>query len=222
MTKLYLVLIGPPSCGKGTQGELLVDAYKSRALKITPGDLLRAEIEAQTELGRKIKDVIESGNLVTDDQVFSLVKNALANSQSELVILDGYPRTVGQAKLLDNYLENETDSKIAALHFQLSTDELYKRFENRYNCVSCGKIYNSVTNKPLVDGVCDNCGSHEFSKRADDNREAFATRMQNYVEKTQPLMDFYSARDELFEIDANQTKETVYKNVVQIIEGKGI
>lgn len=217
---MIIVFIGPPGSGKGTQAQTLVK--NNGAIHVDTGALLRKEIQQKTPLGLKMKSTIDRGDLVEnlDQEVFSLVRNNI--NVTNLIIIDGYPRTLAQASLLDNFLKQNKAYKLKVLYLDLSVDSLYKRFEGRYNCARCGKIYNKNTDLPKNKEICDVCGSKEFSKRSDDTREVFEKRIRNYMEKTRPLIDFYKQRGLLYSIDASKNFDEVYKAILEHLQEKGL
>lgn len=210
---MIVVLIGPPGSGKGTQSEMLIADYSAEHISV--GDILREEVKKESELGLKIKSIIERGDLLGDHDVFNVVKQRLENPlDARFVILDGYPRTIEQAKLLDDFYKQP----IKVIYLKLDEQKLQDRFKNRYYCVQCGKIYNEKTNMPKIQGVCDDCGSSIFEKRKDDTQEVFEKRMKNYEEKTRPLIDFYLKSGVLYSIDASKDRYEVHEEIVKIIQ----
>lgn len=186
-----IILIAAPAAGKGTLSTMLVDKYKYA--HISTGDLLREASHEESEIGKKIASILEKGELVTDDIVFSLLEKRLMEDDTENgYILDGFPRTLEQAKRYQ-----ETISKLnkdLGIVIVLDTDyEILKnRIVGRVVCPKCGSVYNTLTgvNTPKVDNICDKCGGC-LIKRSDDNEESFKTRYETYLEKTKPLIDYY-------------------------------
>lgn len=210
---MIIVLVGPPGSGKGTQSEMLMADYSAEHISV--GDILREEVKKESELGLKIKDIIEKGDLLGDNDVFDVVKQRLEHPLDvQFIILDGYPRTIEQAKLLDTFYKKP----IKVVYLKLDIKKLQDRFENRYYCAQCGKIYNEKTNMPRVQGICDDCGSSKFEKRKDDTQEVFEQRMKNYEEKTSPLIDFYLKSGVLYNIDASKDRYEVHEEIVKIIQ----
>lgn len=210
---MIIILIGPPGAGKGTQSEMLMEEYSAEHIAV--GDILREEVKKQSELGLKIKDIIEKGNFLSDEEVFEVVKSRLDNPLDvQFIILDGYPRTIKQAELLQDYYERP----IKVIYLKLRSEQLAERFEYRYYCDQCGKVYNEKTIQPRVPGVCDECGATQFTHRADDTKEVFIQRMKNYEEKTSPLIDFYLKNGVLYSIDASKNRHEVHEEIVKIIQ----
>jgi adenylate kinase len=214
-----IVLVGPPGSGKGTQSQMLIESLNVEHIAV--GDILREEIQKGSELGLKAKKIIDKGNLLDDETVFDIVKYRLKKSLDvENIILDGYPRTVKQAELLQQYCNKCGLAPIKVIYFEvdINDERLQDRFANRFNCVKCGKVYNAKTNPPRVPGVCDDCKSTEFEVRVDDTKEVFEQRLKNYADKTQPVIDFYCQDGVLYNIDAGKNKQEVYEDVIKIIQ----
>ena len=225
---MIIILIGPPGSGKGTQSEMLVSALSTLKEKnnylenigvenICVGNILREEIEKETQLGLKAKAIIERGDLLSDQDVFEIVKSRLnASSDVQFIILDGYPRTLEQAKLLENY----STQPLKVIYFSLDRSHVIDRLNHRLTCKNCGKIYNLKTTPPKISHQCDDCGSDDLTQRADDAKEAVLQRLENYEEKTKPLIDFYARNGVLYNIDASQEKHKIHEEIVRIIQEK--
>ncbi len=208
---MNIILIGPPGSGKGTQAFNIKDKYS--LTHISTGDLFRLAIKNQTTLGKQVSSVLERGDLVSDDLTLSIVKEAIEKVESGGYMLDGYPRTINQAELLDN-LDTEID---AVIYFNIKTDLLIDRLTGRRVCKSCGASFHVMFNPPKVDGVCDNCGG-ELYQRSDDNETSVKTRLDEFYNKTLPLVDFYKKQGKLFEVDANLSVEEVNASIDSIFE----
>ncbi|MCX6582370.1 MAG: adenylate kinase [Candidatus Aminicenantes bacterium] len=199
-----IILFGAPGSGKGTQADALEQQYGWE--KISTGDLVRAEVAAQTPIGREIKPLIEMGQLAPDETVLKILKNRLA--QGDLVngyILDGFPRNLAQAEELTRLA---VDSETAIFLKIVNDDVVVGRLTSRLTCSQCGAIYNSVGNPPLKTGQCDLCGG-PVRQRADDNEETVRRRINVYREQTQPVIDYYKRLGKLHEVDASGTVEEV-------------
>jgi len=207
-----IILFGAPGCGKGTQADALEQQYGFK--KISTGDLVRAEVAAQTPIGLEIKTLSEMGRLAPDETVLKLLKNRLA--QGDLVkgyILDGFPRTLAQAEELTR-LTVDTET---AIYLKIVDEEVVVgRLTSRLTCSQCGAIYNSVGNPPLKTGQCDLCGG-PVRQRADDNEETVRMRINVYKEQTQPVIDYYNRLGKLHEVDASGTVEEVSAAVAGVI-----
>lgn len=203
--KRNLVFLGPPGAGKGTLSEPLMKAEK--LVHISTGDILRAEIRNGTELGKSAKSYMESGQLVPDEIVADMVAARLgAGDCRNGFILDGFPRTVVQAELLEKAMAASGMKLHAAVLFDAPEDLLLRRLTARLLCRSCGKGYNRLFMKPRKEGVCDDCGG-ELYQRPDDSLSTARNRLKVYREQTAPVIDFYRERGLLLEIDSSLPKE---------------
>ena len=190
------VFLGPPGAGKGSLAVKVAEDYKIP--HISTGDIFRANIKAQTPLGVKVKAIIDSGSLVSDELTFELVKDRLAQDDCKNgYILDGFPRTIPQAEMLDGLV---ADLKV--VNFQISDDIVIGRLSTRRVCKACGANYNIKTLPPKVEGVCDKCGG-ELYQRDDDKQESILHRMDVYREQTEPLIKFYRDKGAITDLDAS-------------------
>ena len=195
---MNIVLMGPPGAGKGTQAKRI--AHKYNIPHISTGDMLREAVTAGNDLGLKVKEIMEKGLLVPDTLMIGLVKERLSRGDAKNgFILDGFPRTVEQAEALDKML-GELDRKIDVVLLVNSSEEVVvNRISSRRVCPKCGKVYNLLTIKPQIDGLCDVDGS-ELVQRDDDLPETVRSRYRVYAEKTAPVIDYYS-NSEVFFLD---------------------
>lgn len=199
---MKLVFLGPPGAGKGTLSALAKDELKLP--HISTGDIFRANIKNQTPLGVKVKAILDSGGLVSDDITIEIVKDRLAQSDCKAgFILDGFPRTVGQAEALARFAQPD-----AVINFVLADDEIVRRLSGRRVCKNCGASFHIDNLKPKKDGVCDSCGS-ELIIRKDDEPQAIQQRLVVYAQSTAPLIDFYKKAGLLKDIDAKPAPEAV-------------
>ena len=190
------IFLGPPGAGKGSLAVKVAEDYKIP--HISTGDIFRANIKAQTPLGVKVKAIIDSGSLVSDELTFELVKDRLAQDDCKNgYILDGFPRTIPQAEMLDGLV---ADLKV--VNFQISDDIVIGRLSTRRVCKACGANYNIKTLPPKVEGVCDKCGG-ELYQRDDDKQESIMHRMDVYREQTEPLINFYKNKGKITDLDAS-------------------
>jgi adenylate kinase len=203
--------MGPPGAGKGTQAEMIVEKYK--IIHISTGDMFRAAIKNETELGLKAKGYMDAGKLVPDDLTIGIVRERLLQDDlKDGVLLDGFPRTVAQAQALDQIFD-EINSKVdIAINIEVPYDILLERLTARRVCPNCGEIFNVIFNKPKVEGICDRCGS-KLIQRSDDNLEAGKARLETYVKETAPLIEYYQLQDKLANIDGNRTIDEVFKEI---------
>lgn len=193
---MNFIFLGPPGAGKGSLAVKVKEAYKIP--HISTGDIFRANIKEQTPLGLKVKEIIDSGSLVSDELTFELVKDRLAQDDCKNgFILDGFPRTIPQAQMLETL-----GLDLACVNFTIDTDVVIRRLSTRRVCKSCGENYNVVTKPPKVEGVCDKCGG-ELYQRDDDKQEAILHRMEVYKEQTEPLIDFYREKGKITDLDAS-------------------
>lgn len=214
---MNVILLGPPGAGKGTQAKLIEDKYGLRQL--SSGDMLRAAVSAQTDVGLKAKAFMEQGALVPDDVIVDAVFETLDGmAGSPGFILDGFPRTPNQAKALDVKLNEDGNQIDWAIVFEVDDEQLVKRVSGRYTCVKCGEGYHDTMKRPLAYGVCDRCGGDQFKRRSDDNEETVRKRMTVYHNETKPLIDYYRASGKLRVIDGEQSIDEVSRAVEDIME----
>ena len=207
MTK-NIVILGPPGVGKGTYAEFLSKKYGIP--KISVGDLFRDAIKKRTELGKKIKDYVSSGELVPDETVIELVKNRLEEPDCKNgFLLDGYPRTVPQAEAMMKF--KKTD---AALNFVAPDEVIMERIGGRRTCSKCGAIYHIKNVPPTIEGICDRC-SGRLIQRSDEKPEVIKNRLEVYREKTKPVADYLRKKGLLVDIDAHYDIEGIDKIIAQ-------
>ncbi len=207
-----IIFIAPPAAGKGTQSNLLKDNYGY--IHISTGDMLREIVSSNTELGEVVKNIINKGNLVSDDLIFELLKNKLSNIEGKPFILDGFPRTLNQALFLDNNLKIEN---YIVIYLELSKDDAVKRINGRLTC-SCGKSYNLNDNnlKPKVTDICDVCGK-KLVKRDDDNLEAFKIRFDVFLKNIKPLIDYYKDKNKLKVVNVNRDVNDIFREILKVV-----
>lgn len=192
---MNFIFLGPPGAGKGTIAAKVAEAYKIP--HISTGDIFRAAVKNETELGKKVKAIMDSGGLVSDDITCALVKERIAEPDTKNgFILDGFPRTVPQAEMFENVCPDVT-----VVNFVITEEVVVGRLSTRRVCKKCSANYNIVSLKPKVEGVCDKCGGELF-QRDDDKRDAIMHRMEVYRQQTEPLIDFYRTKGKINDFDA--------------------
>ena len=190
------IFLGPPGAGKGSLAVKVAEDYKIP--HISTGDIFRANIKAQTPLGVKVKAIIDSGALVSDELTFELVKDRIAQDDCKNgYILDGFPRTIPQAEMLESLV-----SDIKVVNFEIQDEIVIRRLSTRRTCKVCGANFNVLTLPPKVEGVCDKCNG-ELYQRDDDKQESIMNRMDVYREQTEPLINFYKEKGKITDLDAS-------------------
>lgn len=214
MSKI-IVLIGAPGAGKGTQARLLEE--RRGVPQISTGDIFREMKNADTPLANEIREILASGKLVSDELTFQVVKERVARADCQgIYILDGFPRTILQAELLE-MLAQEQDKEIQAILVDIPLDHLEKRMTGRRSCPVCGEIYNIYFKPPKIDNVCDLHPEAQLTHRADDTEEKVKVRLATYEEQTKPLLDYYEKSGRLQKIDGNKNVEEIYSELEKLI-----
>ncbi len=212
---MYLILLGPPGAGKGTQAQLITQAFGIP--QISTGDILRAEVRKGTELGKRVKSIMEAGQLVSDDLIIQIIAQRIQEPDCQNgFILDGFPRTIGQAEALNRLLQKLGADKLKVLEFQIPDDVIVQRITNRRVCSQCGKVFNLLLNPPPANGKCDTCGG-TIIQRSDDSEEVVRKRLKEYHEKTEPLIEYYRKMNKLHVIHADRTVDEVFAEVKGIL-----
>ena len=190
------IFLGPPGAGKGSLAVKVAEDYKIP--HISTGDIFRANIKAQTPLGVKVKAIIDSGSLVSDELTFELVKDRLAQDDCKNgYILDGFPRTIPQAEMLEKLVDD-----VKVVNFEIKDEIVIRRLSTRRVCKACGANFNVLTLPPKVEGICDKCGG-ELYQRDDNKQESILHRMDVYREQTEPLINFYKNKGKITDLDAS-------------------
>lgn len=198
---LNLIILGAPGAGKGTHSRFIVDTY--RIPHISTGDIFRDAIAESTPMGLKAQEHISRGELVPDDITVGIVRERLLKDDAaDGFLLDGFPRTLAQARALDEILAERGTAVSAVIDAECDENVLLRRICTRRVCPKCGSSFNILTLKPKVEGICDYCGAN-LIQRKDDTEEAFRTRMEEFRAKTEPLVEFYSQRGLLFVFDTS-------------------
>ena len=213
---MKLILLGPPGAGKGTQAQEL--ERRHNLIQLSTGDMLRATIASGSDLGKELKDIVESGSLVPDDIMIRMISERISQPDCKNgFILDGFPRTTAQAEALDVMLNEKGLQLDHVIEMAVDVDVLVTRISGRYSCAKCGAGYHDEFQQPAVAGVCDHCGSQEFSRRADDNPETVKSRLKAYEKQTAPLLPFYRGKGQLRSVDAMASIEDVTRQIEQIV-----
>lgn len=210
---MKLILLGAPGAGKGTQAEIL--SRRCNIPTISTGNILRAAMKAGTPVGLKAKEYVEAGKLVPDDVIIGIVRERLAEDDCRNgYILDGMPRTIPQAKAL----EDAGIDVDAALSLEIADEEIVRRMSGRRTCKDCSTTFHIVSNPPKTEGKCDNCGG-DLTVRKDDAPETVKARLDVYHRETEPLKDFYAERGKLKLVD---NQPTVEETTAQVVKALGI
>ena len=208
LVRMIIILLGPPGAGKGTQGERIVEACG--VPKISTGAIFRDLAAAGTKLGLEAKSYWHRGELVPDETVVGLVRERISRPDCQNgFILDGFPRTVTQADILESLLYGLNRTLNAVFNFDVAPDELIRRLSGRRSCDNCGATYHVTALPPRVDNVCDHCG-HSLVRRSDDDPESIRIRLQEYRNKTAPLLDYYGRRRLLHNIRADRNPDEIF------------
>jgi adenylate kinase len=211
-----LILLGPPGAGKGTQAQRLQDEFGLRQL--STGDMLRAAVVSGSELGLKAKAIMERGELVPDALMIGLIDKRMGEPDCAAgFILDGFPRTVAQAEALDRMLADRRTALDHVIEMEVDEGALVARIVGRFTCAKCGTGYHDTFKRPKKDGVCDVCGSTEFTRRKDDNEETVRTRMAAYRSQTAPLLPYYAGRGLLRKVDGMASMDEVYRQLKAVL-----
>jgi adenylate kinase len=213
---MIVVFLGPPGAGKGTQCKLLVDRYQWQ--HVSSGDILRRERKNGTELGAKAQSYMDSGQLVPDDLIVAMMIKELKSAQNEKgFILDGFPRTLGQAEELDKALKAAGKSVDLVLNLEVDDAKLEQRVTGRRSCPACGTAYHIRFNPPKKEGICDKDGQ-SLVQRPDDTSEVVRNRIQAYHKQTAPLITYYKKQDNVHDIDGNVEIENVTGQLYQVVD----
>ncbi|HXG42730.1 MAG TPA: adenylate kinase [Dehalococcoidia bacterium] len=212
---MFLVLLGLPGAGKGTQAAFL--AQRLGLAHITTGELFRDNIRRGTELGEKARPYVESGQLVPDEITIAMLLRRLEEADCQRgCLLDGFPRTLAQARALDEALAQRGQAIDLAVYLRVSEEELVRRLSGRWNCPTCGAVYHETNAPPKVPGVCDRDGSRLY-QREDDRPEVVRTRLQVNMAQLQELLDHYRAQGKLQEVDGEQPVEAVREQLLALL-----
>ena len=212
---MKIVMLGAPGAGKGTHAKGIVEKYHIPT--ISTGDIFRQNIKEGTELGKKAKGYMDAGELVPDELVCDLVVDRLSKEDcKDGYILDGFPRTIPQAEALDKALAANNETVDYAINVEVPDENIINRMSGRRACIGCGATYHIEFNPTKVEGICDACGE-KLILRDDDKPETVKNRLSVYHEQTQPLIDYYSKKGVLAEVDGTQSMENVFNAIVDVL-----
>jgi adenylate kinase len=213
---MNIILMGLPGAGKGTQAEKIVATYGIP--HISTGDMFRAAMQQQTELGLKAKSFMDKGELVPDEVTNGIVKERLQQADTEKgFLLDGFPRTQAQAEALDKIMKDLNRSIDAVINIEVNPEILMQRLTGRIICRNCGSTYHKTNNPPKVEGTCDRCGSHDFYQREDDKPETVENRIQINIEQSKPILNYYKAKGILRNVDGESGIDNLFQTIQSIM-----
>ena len=213
---MNIILMGLPGAGKGTQAEKIVATYGIP--HISTGDMFRAAMQQQTELGLKAKSFMDKGELVPDEVTNGIVKERLQQADTEKgFLLDGFPRTQAQAEALDKIMQDLNRSIDAVINIEVNPEILMQRLTGRIICRNCGSTYHKTNNPPKVEGTCDRCGSHDFYQREDDKPETVKRRLEINIEQSKPILNYYKAKGILRNVDGESGIDNLFQTIQSIM-----
>lgn len=214
---MNLLIMGPPGAGKGTQAKNIVEKYGIP--HISTGDMFRAAIKDQTKLGQEAKSYMDKGQLVPDEVTIGIVRERLAKDDCKKgFLLDGFPRTVAQAVALDNILADKELHINSVINIEVDNDILVERLVSRRICKQCGDTYHLIFKPSKLEGVCDSCGG-ELYQRNDDTEETVKSRLAVYVNQTKPLLSYYEAKGNLYNLNGDKSIDSVFDDIEKILGG---
>ena len=212
---MKIIMLGAPGAGKGTQAKMI--AEKFNIPHISTGDIFRANIKNGTELGKKAKEYMDKGQLVPDELTVEILLDRVANDDcKDGYVLDGFPRTIPQADVLDKELTKLGDKVDFAINVDVPDENFVRRMSGRRACLKCGATYHIEHIPPKQEGICDKCGS-ELVQRDDDKPETVQNRLSVYHEHTQPLIDYYNKKNILKSVDGTKDMQEVFSDIVNIL-----
>lgn len=213
--QMKIVMLGAPGAGKGTQAKMIAEKYGIP--HVSTGDIFRANIKNGTELGKEAKQYMDQGKLVPDELTVKILLDRVAQDDCKNgYVLDGFPRTIPQAEVLDEALTKLGDKIDYAVNVDVPDDNIINRMGGRRACVACGATYHIVYNAPKTEGICDVCGK-ELIIRDDDQPETVKNRLKVYHDQTQPLIDFYEGKGVLKSVDGTADMKDVFAAIVEIL-----
>lgn len=213
---MNIILLGAPGAGKGTQARRLVD--ERNMVQLSTGDMLREARTSGTEMGKRVAEVMDRGELVTDEIVIGLIEEKLTGEAAGGFIFDGFPRTLPQADALGALLGKVGKTLDAVIEMQVDDAALVARITGRFTCGQCCEVYHDVTKPTKAPGVCDHCGSADMKRRADDNEDSLKQRLMEYYKKTAPLIGYYYAKGALHTVDGLAEMDDVSEAIRKVLD----
>jgi adenylate kinase len=212
---MNIIFLGAPGSGKGTQAAMLSKQLKIPA--ISTGEILRKEVEQQSEIGQLAKSYMDSGKLVPDEVVIDIIKNRITQKDCHSgFILDGFPRNISQAVALDKMLSSLHRKIELVFNFEVGEETIIKRIAGRFSCKNCGAVYNRYFKLPAQEGICDICHSSNFESRSDDNEETIKNRLKVYHQSTFELIEYYKKKNLLSSIDAIKSAPLIFEELIEV------
>ncbi len=212
---MNIILLGPPGAGKGTQARRLVE--RRNMTQLSTGDMLREARTSDTDMGHRVAEVMDRGELVTDDIVIGLIEEKMESDRGGGFIFDGFPRTLAQADALGDLFARHDQHLHAVIQIEVDDAALVARISGRSTCGNCGEVYNDLTKPQPDDGKCGNCGASDFRRRADDTADALRTRLMEYYKKTSTLIGYYHCKGSLRTVDGMGEMDDVSDEIADVL-----
>ena len=217
---MNIILLGAPGAGKGTQAKRVEEAFE--LVQLSTGDMLRALVASGSPLGEKAKEIMEAGRLMPDDLMIDMISQRIDEPDcAKGFILDGFPRTTGQAEALDRMLAEKGLKLDSVIEIEVDEEALVGRITGRFTCANCGAGYHDEFQRPKVEGRCDNCGGNEFTRRADDNEATVRSRLEAYHAQTAPILPYYRDKGILQSVDGMASIDEVTEQLRELLSAKG-